>query len=325
MTSLLSKDDAGLLSRARGCMMGQLSGDALGSLVEFKSPEEIRRLHPVGVRRLVDGGTWNTLAGQPTDDSEMALLLARSLIKHRTHNPEQVLLTYRYWVSTQPFDMGMTISEALAGSLNHASQANGALMRISPVGILGAGRSLDQVAAWAASDARLTHPNLICQQANQIFAMALAYAITTGCSAKELYQRVLQWAEGMQVEAALAACVLRAADEAPADFIHQMGWVLIALQNALHQLLHAANAEEAICKTVMMGGDTDTNAAICGALLGAVHGLQSLPAQWVEAILACRPSRTQRKCHHPRPKCLWPMDALELADQLLEIGFTSDR
>ena len=64
-------------SRAQGCLLGQLAGDALGSLVEFQSPEEIHRSYPEGVRELADGGTWNTIAGQPTDDSEMALLLAR--------------------------------------------------------------------------------------------------------------------------------------------------------------------------------------------------------------------------------------------------------
>jgi ADP-ribosyl-[dinitrogen reductase] hydrolase len=55
------------------------AGDALGSLVEFQTTHDIRREYPNGVRKLADGGTWNTIAGQPTDDSEMALLLARML------------------------------------------------------------------------------------------------------------------------------------------------------------------------------------------------------------------------------------------------------
>ena len=69
-----------MLSRAQGCLLGQLAGDALGSLVEFQTPEQIRRAYPDGVRELADGGTWNTIAGQPTDDSEMALMLARMLV-----------------------------------------------------------------------------------------------------------------------------------------------------------------------------------------------------------------------------------------------------
>jgi ADP-ribosylglycohydrolase len=72
--------DSQILGRAQGCLLGQLAGDSLGSLVEFQSPDEIRRRYPNGVRELADGGTWGTIAGQPTDDSEMALSLARTLI-----------------------------------------------------------------------------------------------------------------------------------------------------------------------------------------------------------------------------------------------------
>lgn len=49
------------ISRAQGCLLGQLAGDALCSLVELKSPEEICRNYPNGVRELADGGTWNTI------------------------------------------------------------------------------------------------------------------------------------------------------------------------------------------------------------------------------------------------------------------------
>ena len=66
-------------SRARGCMLGQLAGDSLGSLVEFLDAAEIRRRYPGGVRLLADGGPFDLIAGQPTDDSEMALAMARGL------------------------------------------------------------------------------------------------------------------------------------------------------------------------------------------------------------------------------------------------------
>ena len=60
-----SSIDTAALSRAQGCLLGQLAGDALGSLVEFQTPEQIRRDHPNGVRELADGGMWDTIAGQP--------------------------------------------------------------------------------------------------------------------------------------------------------------------------------------------------------------------------------------------------------------------
>jgi ADP-ribosylglycohydrolase len=93
--------------------------------------------------------------------------------------------------------------------------------------------------------------------------------------------------------------------------------VLIAFQNALYQLLHAENLEEGIVNTVMCGGDTDTNAAICGALLGAVYGCDAIPEQWFQSVLTCRPLAGQVDVRRPRPECFWPVDAMILAERLL--------
>ena len=96
------------------------------------------------------------------------------------------------------------------------------------------------------------------------------------------------------------------------------GWVLIALQNAFHDLLHAATVEDGIAAQVARGGDTDTNAAIAGALLGAVHGRESVPPQWRLMVLSCRahPLRARQ----PRPRAYWPVDVYELAERLLLAG-----
>ena len=239
-----------MIDRAQGCLLGQLAGDALGSLVEFQSPDEIRRRYPDGVRELADGGTWNTIAGQPTDDSEMALLLARMLVKTGSYELEAARKEYQYLLSSDPFDCGMTISAGLRGNPNPDSQANGAMMRISPLGIFGAGFELNQVAEWAMQDAALTHPNLICQQANALFAMGIAHAIQFGCDGKDLYQHIRQWSLDMPAEPALLDTIDKAAEEPPADYVHQQGWVMIAFQNALYQLLHASSLEAGVVDTI---------------------------------------------------------------------------
>jgi hypothetical protein len=207
----------------------------------------------------------------------------------------------------------MTISAGLRGNPNPVSQANGAMMRISPLGIFGAGFELNQVAEWAMQYAALTHPNLICQQANALFAMGIAHAIKSGCDRKELYQRIRQWAVDMPVESALLETIEKAADAPPADYVHQQGWVLIAFQNALYQLLHAPSLEDGVVDTIMRGGDTDTNAAICGALLGAVSGREAIPAQWLDSLQNCRPEAGHPRVRHQRPECFWPVDVLDLA------------
>lgn len=77
-------------------MLGQLAGDALGGLVEFESAALIRQKHPSGVRLLDDGGHWNTIGGQPTDDSEMALALAKSIVNHGAYEPEEAARAYAW-------------------------------------------------------------------------------------------------------------------------------------------------------------------------------------------------------------------------------------
>ena len=306
-----------VLTRAQGCLLGQLAGDALGSLVEFQPPEQIRREYPDGVRELAAGGTWNTIAGQPTDDSEMALLLARMLAEHGRYDSGEARKAYVFWLNSGPFDCGMTISSGLRGRPNPDSQANGAMMRISPLGIFGANHDLARVAEWARQDAAITHPHPVCRQANALFTMAIAQAVRTECDALELYRRIAGWAEDMKVDGSLLGAIQGAAIAAPADYVHQQGWVLTAFRNVLWQLSHAQNLEEAVVNTVMRGGDTDTNAAICGALLGAVYGRDAIPAQWTECLLSCRPAAGQQHVSRPRPECFWPVDAPELAEHLI--------
>ena len=329
--------DAGLLSRAQGCMLGQLAGDSLGGLVEFESATHIRRTHPGGVRVLVDGGHWHTLAGQPTDDSEMALALARSIVNHGAYDPEKAARAYAWWYESNPFDIGRTTTTAVSAAATQAgqsaakassnaasrdSQANGALMRVSPLGILGGGADEGKAGEWAGQDAMLTHPNPVCQHANTVFAEALAFAIRTGSSPRKTYQFALDMANRAEPPQRVVEAITNASSQPPDDYSTHMGWVLIALQNAFWQLLHAESLEEGIVTTVMSGGDTDTNAAIAGALLGAVWGRDAVPLQWLDRILSCRPISGIVGITRPRPEAFWPVDALWLAERLVWLGGT---
>ncbi|MBN1320817.1 MAG: ADP-ribosylglycohydrolase family protein [Thermoleophilia bacterium] len=338
-----------VLERAQGCLLGQLAGDSLGSLVEFRSESSIRAEYPDGVHDLADGGAHDTVAGQPTDDSEMALMLARSIIRAGGFDPGEAAVAYAHWFGSPPFDYGGTTAQALRPALaalgrgedpasvaraaqeaaSRESQANGALMRVSPLGILAHALASTDAAELARRDAALTHPHQVCQDASAVFVVAIAHAVREGPGAKETYAFVREWvrtsdATGSEptrpIHPAICECLELAASTPPADFHHQQGWVLIALRNAFWQLLHAPSPEAGIVDTVMRGGDTDTNAAIVGALLGAVYGMGALPLPWIDAILSCRPERGRPGVHRPRPKPLWPVDTLVLAQKLVEIG-----
>jgi ADP-ribosyl-[dinitrogen reductase] hydrolase len=306
------------VSRAQGCLFGQLAGDSLGSLVEFQGPAAIKRLYPGGVRYLVDGGHWDTIAGQPTDDSEMALMLARTLIKHGVYDPVQARNAYICWLKSSPFDCGNTVRSGLHGRPDTKSQSNGALMRISPLGIWGANYDIRRVSQWAQLDAAITHPHPICVHVNALFAMAISQAIhTESLSPPEIYRRILVWAKDLEVDGSLMKAITDAATSLPPDYMNNQGWVLIAFQNALWQLIHARGLEDAVVNTIGRGGDTDTNAAVCGALLGSVYGRKGIPDQWINCLSQCRPITGRSNVHRPRPTCFWPVDAAKIAEQLI--------
>ena len=299
------------LARAQGCLLGQLAGDSLGSLVEFTSPAEIARTFPSGVRELADGGTWNTIAGQPTDDSELALALARSIVANGAYQATAALASYREWVGSRPFDIGATTRRGLLGEPDRESQANGSLMRVSPIGIWAAGDPA-RAARAAREDSALTHPNPVCVDACAAYVAAIAVAID-GKDCDQMLEAALAEAK----ERAVAEAIRRGAGgEAPADFMTRQGWALIALQNAFFQLFAAKNVEEAIVATVGSGGDTDTNAAIAGALVGAFHGRDAFPSRWILPLMACR-SLSAAGARQPRPSVYWTDDALDLAEALL--------
>lgn len=329
--------DAGLLSRAQGCLLGQLAGDSLGSLVEFERADRLQRQYPGGLRLLQDGGTWGILAGQPTDDSELALALARSLVACGGYDPEAAARAYSYWYRSRPFDIGGTTRAALRaaaksiGSVavaakkaaDESSQSNGSLMRISPLATWGHRLSPHQLADLASEDSSLTHPHPVCRESCAVFAVAVARAVGGGGSPQEVYRHTLGWAESACWDASVLSALRSAAEYPPADYQTRQGWVLVALQNAFYQLLHAPTLEEGVVATVMAGGDTDTNAAIAGALLGAVHGRGAVPEQWRRMILSCRPIQHLTPTRHPRPRPFWPVDALEVAETLAALSTCS--
>lgn len=306
-----------ITDRARGCLLGQLAGDSLGSLVEFRGRADIAAQYPGGVRDMAAGGTFNNIAGQVTDDSEMALAMARTIVRLGHYDASEVLRAYVRWARSGPFDIGRTTSRALGEQPDPFSQANGALMRVSPLGIFCAGMQADEVSQLAALDASLTHPNQVCVDANRIFVVAIARAIKDGPGPVELYELVLAWGRQAELDPTVIETVVAAAQDRPADYLRQQGWVLIALQNAFWQMLHAPDPETGIIDTIMQGGDTDTNACICGALLGAVHGARKIPERWIDVLKSCRPEAGRPGVKHPRPPEYWPIDVIELADALV--------
>lgn len=310
------------LDRAQACLLAHLAGDALGSQVEFMTAAQIAARYPDGgPRDLGPSAQWGTLPGQPTDDGEMMLALAQVLAERGTYDATAALAAYRRWRDSQPFDCGTTIANALAGQPNPDSQANGALMRAAPIGVLAARdgpvRGPELAATWARADAALTHPHPVCREANALYAAAIARAVAGGGDGPALAAFIDEAAATLVSEPALVATVARSREAPPAEYQRQMGWVLIALGNALWQLRRGATLEEALIDTVRRGGDTDTNACVCGGLLGSVYGILNIAPRWRSTLDACRPEAGRPGQATCRPAEYWPGRAAALAERLL--------
>jgi len=276
-----------------------------------------------------------TFAGQATDDSELALMLARTLVRDEGYDPARVAEAYVHWITSSPFDRGGTITAALsAGAVggvdpaqrlsrvlaaaSRESQANGSLMRVSPLAIFGAADPAG-AARMASEDSALTHPHPLCRDACAVYVRAIAEVIARGGDGLAAWGFAMDEARRPGRHPGVAEMLDAARGGPPDEYYRQMGWVRIAFQNAFYQALRAPSFEEGVVDTVGRGGDTDTNAAIAGALLGAIHGREAVPARWRNKLLACRPMR-EAGARRPRPMEFWPADALELAERLLLAG-----
>jgi ADP-ribosylglycohydrolase len=235
---------SGYLERAQGVLLGQVIGDSLGSRVEFKSAAEIGKLFPGGVRELADGGPYHTIAGQPTDDSEMALTLARAILRNGGFERDKVLDAYREWLQTRPIDIGETTERGLLGLHTTESESNGSLMRVSPIGVWAAGDPA-RAAAAAREDSALTHPNPVCVEACAGLCAAIAAGVA-GASRKEMVQAAAAHCTGLAREAIQRNAL-------PGNF--DRGWAITALQNAFYRLASKESVEESLVATVGCGGE----------------------------------------------------------------------
>ena len=335
-----------VIRRAWGCLLGQIAGDSLGSQIEFKAAADVRALYPAGMEELEGSALYRTLPGQPTDDSEMALTLARTLLRSGGFDPEAVMSSYKAWKKTQPVDFAHAVFRAVHGKVDPKTQSNSALMRVSPLGIFGA-RAIPETALpcddgaqpdlstmmndsavqtllhWAMDESALTNPHPLCRVSSAVYVLALAYGIRGG-GRKGMHQVALASAEWLENDAALAAaaadvraCLAKSADSRPADYQQDMSHVLVALQNGFFQLLHAADGGEGVRDTVMQGDDSAANGAVAGALLGAALDIDCFPPSWADAVLACIPEAGREGVVSPRPQEYWPADFMPLAEQLL--------
>ena len=288
-----------------GAIMGSVVGDALGVPGEFMEREELRK-HPIV--EMIGGGAHEQLPGTWSDDTSMTLCTIDSIIEKGVDFDDQM---YRFadwlWSASntargEVFDVGGATKHAIfrymkktpaleCGELAENTCGNGSLMRLMPTALYLLGqfecRELDDnVAEIIHNTSKCTHAHLRCQMACGVFCsvvFAMSYggdlhcAVVNGVNSALKYYR--QRPEFVAVFDDFTNLV--GIKDWPENDIHSSGYVIHTLQAALWCLLTTTGYAECVLKAANLGHDTDTTAAVAGALAGFWYGEKQIPADWV--------------------------------------------
>lgn len=298
--------------RAAGVLLGQACGDALGVPYEFTG---LRR----GERPQMKGGGLGPYApAEWSDDTQMAVCIAQVAATGAdlTSGPAlaQVAQAFERWRSDGATDIGRQTASVIdasarfiSGSAVHASMSrwdlgrewvetyravaqrycdehalsagNGGLMR---GGVVGLTRLDDREATAAAARAvaALTHADPLVLDSCVLHAEAIRVAVLEGrldlLAGLDLLpaDRRPQWTDW--VESASGAQPASIEANGSTFGALRAAWAAITSTDD-GEPMHVRRALEA---AVGAGHDTDTVAAIAGAMLGARYGVSGIPATW---------------------------------------------
>ncbi len=271
--------------RIRGCAVGAVCGDALGMPLEFAPPNPLDAL----VREMISG---RLPAGSFTDDTEMALAVAESLLATHDLDPSDLARRFLIWYKTNPPDVGLFTSMVLQGVLQglgwqeaarraqeHSphSASNGSLMRCWPVAIA-RWRDWQRLLAESALQSRVTHLHPDCVAAC-VFVNAMIYEMIhgvhkTGCARDLPGTGSARRTADSDLDGSIPE----------AGALRNTGWVHHTMEAVVWGLVNTDTFEDALVEVVNLGSDADTAGPVVGALAGAYYGLGAIPDRWVKTI-----------------------------------------
>jgi ADP-ribosylglycohydrolase len=297
--------------RYRGAMLGTAIGDALGRPVEGLSPRNIREAYG----EITDFRPWLGWTDGPTgtftDDTEMALCIAQSIVEQQGVDPNDLADRFRAWGRIGR-GMGSATRAACrrigdgfewyeAGS---DSAGNGAAMRAAPIGLFDS-IDMDALRTDAAVTAVITHNQATAVASTIITAYTVAHLVHTPVGhfdADDLLIGIEAVMSGVEdpplperrdhrsvVTLTQRVCDVFAMRDRSLEEIFALtyngAFVLESLPAALAAFLSSPeDPERVIIAAVNAGYDADTVGAMAGAFAGAYHGELGLPERWVNDI-----------------------------------------
>lgn len=281
-----------LLEHFRGCMLGLAVGDATGAPYEGMPGDMIFRMGPA--LSIVE--TPSNETRYYTDDTQMAIGVAETLLACGEIQEEPLCAAFaKNYDPQRGYGQGARriIEAIIAGEdwrklaqtlFPGGSLGNGAAMRVAPVGLLFCD-DLDAVAAQAERSASPTHRHPLAVDGARLLALAVALAVRERRFVRtDFFAELQKRAETEEFQWQLSV----AAQLAPYDTIAGFGSGLEAHRSVVTAICCFAGSPEcyakAISRAIGQGNDTDTLAAMAGAISGAHLGIQAIPTHLVESL-----------------------------------------
>jgi poly(ADP-ribose) glycohydrolase ARH3 len=288
-----------LHDKFRGAILGCFLGDAFGSGFEGMNPDRAR-FHI--------GNLSKTFTRSYTDDTDMTLALAESLIQCGKIDPEDIAkhfalfcdLTRGYAAGTIRAVLGLRAGlkwhQVARIVFENGSFGNGAAMRVSPVGLF-YHHDLDALQEAAMKQANITHVHPLGQWGAVMQACSVGLAVNQSPrerfreEAMMVHLREILWRGPIEYLKALNK-ILEMLTQRKKPVAQE---VVRALGNGVEAHLSVPSACyvaityspdfcDAVRAAISLGGDTDTIAGMVGATVGAHVGEKGLPAEWVEQL-----------------------------------------
>jgi len=229
----------------------------------------------------------------------MSKLLAESLVSVGAYDPADVADRYRRWyLGGDHRGMGKTTKVALAALNNGSSwsgsgvegaEGNGTAMRIAPLGLFYR-NDLNLVCELALYDSRITHKSKEAGAGSKAIAIAIAL-LATGCKKRELVKIVPSYLPECEVKRGIQKVEFyqEAGGIGIAEALSLLGTkahVVDTVPSAIAAFVLTNSYQEAIESAIRAGGDTDTTAAVAGALAGTYYGLKGIPTEYLSKLEA---------------------------------------
>jgi ADP-ribosyl-[dinitrogen reductase] hydrolase len=286
--------DLAFRHRALGAIIGSAVGDALGAPFEFGEPRKYSKRFPQpvlgGIGEMIGNQVWEP--GEFTDDTQMAIVQAESILARGDIDGADLFKRFQVWAADAK-DVGAQTRMVLESDLpwdesarsyyqrnpNH-SAGNGSLMRATPTAVRFAAGSADETVDAARQTSIVTHGDPAAGWGTALFHLMIRAAL-----------------RGHDPFAALdAALADLPSDQSrfremldarwrPADTKVTNGTVWTCLAQAVWAVrTNHDSFANAVTAAIDLGGDTDTVAAVTGALAGARIGIQGIPIRWMTYV-----------------------------------------